>query len=583
MRRLITTIHHITGLALALLTLLIALSTSPQALAKKSGDTPNKMLLKESDRSVSPVRRIERNAVHRDRRPAFAPRQRSIDGSNNNLRNPEMNAAGTQLRRAMPPKYADGVAQMVGQNYPNPRVVSNAVNAQSKSIKNALNASDFLWQWGQFVDHDIDLTDGVNPPEYMNIPIPAGDPFFDPDSTGTVEMVFNRSIYHTGTGTGNENPRQQFNEITGWIDGSQIYGSDDERAAALRTHDGSGRLRTSDGQLLPFNTEGLPNAGGNSDLLFLAGDVRANEQVGLTALHTLFVREHNRLAKKISARKTSLSGEQIYQRARRQVIAQLQAITYNEFVPALLGPDALTRYNGYKPKRDAAIMNEFTTAAFRLGHTLVSPRLLRLDANGKEISAGHLPVRNAFFAPQRLIDEGGIEPVLRGLASQRCQELDVYIIDDLRNFLFGAPGQGGFDLATLNIQRGRDHGLPRYNDAREAMGLARKQGFAEVSADPEVQARLANVYVSVDDIDFWIGGLAESHVSGSLMGELFFTILKYQFEALRDGDRFWYQRSLSHNESQIISRTRLADIIRRNTMIKREIPHDVFHVYVTDM
>lgn len=579
MRSLITLLLCPTGISLALIANLIALGTSQQALAQDSSVPSNNVLLKKSDRSVSPVRRIKRDPIHRDRRPPLRPGQRSIDGSNNNLRDPDMNAANTPLRRAMQAKYADGVAQMQGQDYPNPRAVSNAVNAQNKSITNALNASDFLWQWGQFVDHDIDLTDGVNPAEHVNILIPAGDPFFDPDTTGMIEMAFNRSVYHTDTGTGNDNPRQQSNEISGWIDGSQIYGSNDERSTALRMNDGSGRLRTSKGHLLPFNTEGLPNAGGDSETLFLAGDVRANEQVGLTALHTLFVREHNRLATRIAARKPSLTGEQIYQRARKLVIVQLQAITYNEFIPALLGPDALAPYRGYKPGTDAAVMNEFSTAAFRLGHTLVSQKLLRLDANGKEISAGHLPIRNAFFAPQRLIEEGGIEPILRGLASQRCQELDVYIVDDLRNFLFGAPGQGGFDLAALNIQRGRDHGLPRYNDARESMGLPRKLSFAEVSPDTTVQARLASIYVSVDDIDFWIGGLAEIHVPGSLMGELFFTVLKNQFEALRDGDRFWYQRSLSRSGLRSFANTRLADVIRRNTTIKREIHQDVFHVH----
>ena len=579
MRRLPNSQYWSTEIASVLTFILISFGVSPYVFAQDSTAPIKNDLLKDPGPGVSPVRRIERDTIHKNRRRPLRSEQRSIDGSNNNLLDPEMNAAGTPLRRAMLAKYADGVAQMVGENYPNPRAVSNSINAQDKSIKNTMNASDFLWQWGQFVDHDVDLTDGANPPEHVNIIIPTGDPLFDPDATGTVEMVFNRSIYDANTGTGNDNPRQQFNEITGWIDGSQIYGSDDERANALRTNDGTGQLRTSNGQLLPFNTNGLPNAGGTSDTLFLAGDVRANEQVGLTALHTLFVREHNRLAVRIAKRKPSLTGEQIYQKARRQVIAQLQAITYNEFIPALLGANALSPYKGYQAKLDAAIMNEFSTAAYRLGHTLVSHQLLRLDAKGNEISDGHLPIRNAFFAPHRLINEGGIEPVLRGLASQTCESLDVYIIDDLRNFLFGAPGHGGFDLAALNIQRGRDHGLPRYNDARKAMGLARKNSFAEVSNDPDIQARLASTYVSVDDIDFWIGGLAESPVKGALTGELFFTVLKKQFEALRDGDRFWYKRTMSRGKQRAIDRTRLADIIRRNTTIKRrEIPHDVFHV-----
>ena len=377
-----------------------------------------------------------------------------------------MNATETQLLRYMGADFADGVSMMAGQGRPGPREVSNAVSAQVESIPNARGASDFLWQWGQFLDHDIDLTDGANPPESVPIEIPIGDPWFDPSATGAETMAFNRSIYNPETGYSVDNPRQQLNEITGWIDASNVYGSNTDRAMALRTNDGTGMLTTSDGDLLPFNTHGLPNAGGSSDTLFLAGDVRANEQVGLTAMHTLFVREHNRLSRGIAERHPDWSGDQIYEAARRVVGAQMQVITYREFLPLLLGPDALRPYQGYDPSADATIMNSFSTAAYRLGHSLLSTTLRRLDANGQTIGAGDLPLRDAFFAPDEIV-EHGIEPLLRGLASQVCQDLDVHVVDDVRNFLFGPPGGGGFDLASLNIQRGRDHGLPGYNDARE--------------------------------------------------------------------------------------------------------------------
>ena len=390
-------------------------------------------------------------------------------------------------------------------------------------------------------------------------------------------MAFNRSVYDLDTGVDVDNPRQQLNEITGWIDASNVYGSDAERAAALRTHDGTGMLQTSDGDLLPFNTEGLPNAGGDSDTLFLAGDVRANEQVGLTALHTLFVREHNRLAEEIAEGNPEWSGDQIYEASRRLVGAQMQIITYREFVPLLLGPDALSPYRGYDPSTDASIMNSFSAAAFRLGHSLLSTTLLRLDADGNTLEAGNLPLRNAFFAPEEIV-EHGVAPLLRGLASQVCQDLDVYVVDDVRNFLFGEPGAGGFDLASLNIQRGRDHGLPGYNDAREQMGQERVSGFEKISSDPEVQRRLADVYSSVDNVDLWVGGLAEEDVPGAMVGPLFFEILKTQFEVLRDGDRFWYQIALTPDELDSVRRTRLADIIRRNTEVGDEIGADVFRV-----
>jgi hypothetical protein len=206
--------------------------------------------------------------------------------------------------------------------------VSNAVCAQEGSIENRLDATDFLWQWGQFVDHDIDLTDGTDPPEPADILVPEFDAFFDPEGTGTAVVVVNRSVYDLATGTEAGNPREQLNEISTWIDASNVYGSDPERASALRTLDGTGRLNTSEGDLLPFNTDGLPNAGGDSPSLFLGGDVRANEQVGLTALHTLFVREHNRLAHEIVADHPRWSGNQIYEKSRQLVGAQMQVTFY---------------------------------------------------------------------------------------------------------------------------------------------------------------------------------------------------------------------------------------------------------------
>lgn len=525
---------------------------------------------------ASPARKIERDGRTRRKPIKSEPVFRNIDGTDNNRSDPEMNATLSILGRLMPPDYSDDIGQMAGANRPNPRAISNTIAAQNDSVLNAKGVSDFFWQWGQFIDHDIDLTDGSTPPEAAHIRVPAGDPFFDPDQTGSAVILFNRSVYHPDTGLSVESPRDQLNEITGWFDASNVYGSEHGRATALRTNDGTGQLKTSAGGLLPFNIDGLPNAGGSSAALFLAGDVRANEQVALTAMHTLFVREHNRLAKSIAAKYPHLGGEELYQRARRIVGAQLQVITYNEFVPQLLGRRALRRYRGYRPNVDASIMNAFSTAAFRLGHSLLSPQIRRLNADGSSIDDGDLALRQAFFAPGELTKGGGIEPVLRGLASQVCQELDHLVIDDVRNFLFGQPGAGGFDLAALNIQRGRDHGVPSYNDTRAALGLGRIDSFKQISSDRATQRKLSQAYATVDDVDLWVGGLAEDHFRDAMVGETFFVILKTQFETLRDGDRFWFENYFRGRELAELRRTRLADIIRRNTKIGREIQDDVF-------
>ena len=503
---------------------------------------------------------------------------RSIDGSGNNLQDPLMGATFIELLRLVFSDYADGISEIPEAGLPSARVVSNIVSSQDELIPNTLNASDYVWQWGQFVDHDIDLTDGVNPPEPADIPVPAGDPFFDPLDTGTQVIAFNRSVFDTSTGTGIDNPRQQINKITAWIDASNVYGSDVERAIALRTNDGTGRLNTSAGDLLPFNTEGLPNDGGPDPSLFLAGDVRSNEQVGLTSMHTLFVREHNRYVEELAAERPGLSGDRLYERGRRFVGALMQAITYNEFLPALLGEGAIPAYNGYNPNVNASIANIFSAAAYRFGHSMLSPEILRLDQNLNVIPEGNLPLLDAFFTPETITDEGGIDPILRGLAKQITQRVDPFIIDAVRNFLFGPPGSGGLDLAALNIQRGRDHGLPKYNDTREQMGLTRVESFQDISSDPEIQMRLEDAFGNVDDIDIWTGGLSEDLVPGSHLGEVFHLIIKIQFEFLRDGDRFWYERKLSGAELQEVQVTQLSDVIRRNTSIGFELQDNVFLV-----
>ncbi len=255
----------------------------------------------------------------------------------------------------------------------------------------------------------------------------------------------------------------------------------------------------------------------------------------------------------------------------------MQVITYREFLPRLLGPDALPPYVGYDPTLNAGINNEFSTAAYRLGHTLLSPRLMRLDADGQAIAAGHLALRDAFFRPDRLVDEGGIEPVLRGLTAQPAQELDAYVVDDVRNFLFGPPGAGGLDLASLNLQRGRDHGLPAYNVVRQAYGLPPVTSFAQITSDPGVQARLASAYGDVGQLDPWAGALAEDHIAPGMVGPMVRAVLVDQFRRLRDGDRFWYQRLFDGDELAALEATRLSDVIRRNTDIAAgEIPDDVF-------
>lgn len=480
----------------------------------------------------------------------------SIDGTGNNLAHPNWGSDGSDFLRIGPAAYADGISTPAGADRPNARAISNALaNQPADTATNDRDMSAFIYAWGQFLDHDIDLTNTATPATSFSIAVPKGDPQFDPNSTGTATIPLSRSAFDPATGTSKANPRQQITAITAWIDGSMIYGSDAATAASLRTLSG-GHLKTSAGNLLPVD----PASG-----QYVAGDIRAAENPELTAIQTLFVREHNRLADQIAAKNPKMNDEDVFQAARIRVIAELQAITYNEFLPALLGPAAPGAYQGYKPNVNPGIANEFATAAYRIGHTLVGDDIEFLDNNGNETRAA-MDLKDAFFNPS-VIQQNGIDPILKYLASDNAQEVDTKIVGGLRNFLFGAPGQGGLDLAALNIQRGRDHGLADYNTTRAAYGLPRVKSFADITSDPALQKSLKDLYGSVDKIDLWVGGLAENHLPGSSVGPTFARIISDQFARLRDGDRFWYQNVFGGQERRNLEGTTLADVIRRNTAV----------------
>jgi peroxidase len=488
---------------------------------------------------------------------------RSIDGSSSHETNIDWGSVGQQMLRLTDANYTDGIGS-VATDLPNARAISNSVAQQTEDMPNSFGLSDMFWVWGQFIDHDFTLT-GSEGFEFAPIVVPAGDSDFDPTGTGEAVIPFTRAGFVDGTGA--TSARQYSNKITAFIDASMVYGSDAETAASLRG-DGGTLLLTDNNLLIETETGGV-----------LAGEVRAAENVALTSMHTLFAREHNLWVDRLARQDPSMSSDELYDAARIIIEAEIQAITYNEFLPLLLGEDAITDYAGYNPDVNPGISIEFATAAFRFGHSLLSSSIQRLDRDGDTIAAGNLSLSEAFFNPSEIAENGGIDPLLRGLADGMAQELDTHIVEDVRSFLFGAPGSGGLDLAALNIERGRDLGVASYNDLREALGLQRAADFSDITSDATLAAQLAGVYGSVDQVDAWIGGLAEDSTGSGIVGELFATILLDQFLRLRDGDPFWSQ-GLDLPQAQIdaLWSTTLADVIERNTDI-RSIQDNVMLAY----
>lgn len=489
---------------------------------------------------------------------AGAQEYRTIDGTGNNILNPNMGSVGSLLlREASGATYSDGLGSMMPR--PSAREISNAFGTQSAPVGNQMGLSSMFWQWGQFIDHDFALV--ATSTEAANIAVPAGDPWFDPTNSGTATIHFNRSLCVDGVSS----PRQHANEITHFLDGSMVYGSDDLRASTLRENSGGRLLMTADG-FMPKNTFGLPNAndlGAPADSLFLGGDIRANEQVGLTAMHTLFVREHNRWADTLSAQNPGWDDETVYQTARKIVGAEIQKITYEDWLPSMMGT-TLSAYAGYNDTVDPSMSSAFSTAAYRFGHTMLNAELLLTGPQGQD--HGSYNMHESFFNPDLITPAGKIDDLFRGLAWQEANEIDTQVIDDVRNMLFGPPGSGGLDLLSLNLQRGRDHGLADYNTMREDFGLPAVNDFSDITSDASLAASLEAMYGDIDNIDAWIGLMSEDHVPGAAIGETLMAIFADQFGRLRDGDRFFYL-----NDADLlpwlseIENTDLADIIAYNS------------------
>jgi peroxidase len=485
---------------------------------------------------------------------------RSIDGSDNNLANPALNQADTDFARIGPANFADGIDEM--QPGPNPREISNIVVANGPDTHlevGGVALSGMMYAWGQFVDHDLDLeASGTNTAD-ISITVPAGDTL----PQGTL-IPLTRVAIDPATGVAGH-PATAINTVTGWLDGSQVYGSDAATAASLRTADG--HMKVSAGDNLPI----VMTAQGPA---FEAGDSRAQENPDLTALQTLFVREHNYQVDLLHKEHPNWSGDQLYQTAKAITTAEMVNITYSEFLPHLLGPNAIPAYHGYDPNVNPTISEEFEGAAYRFGHSIVSSDINGINNLGATTAEQSLA--DSFFeSPAAFTANGGADGLLRHLSSDTAQPLDTHIVEDLRSLLSDPPD--ATDLAAINIQRAHDLGLGTLNQTREALGLTAYTSFDQITSDPATAAALKQAYGTVDAVDLWTGGLAEDHTAGAAIGQTFGTIIADQFTALRDGDRMYFEnQGFDRQTLNEIKSTTLSDIIERDTTGTTAMQADAF-------
>ena len=522
---------------------------------------------------------------------------RTIDGTCNNLLRPLLGASNTEYRRLKPAQYEDGISVPVGHAqqvkgnsfdapWPSARSVSQAVIRDLPRSSRVLTHIFMLW--GQFVDHDLDLfaefethecEESCDFEETCPFCYPITVSRFDPTfgllgsnrgqclpltrSVGVCMIPYNSSY---------EMARQQINQLTHYQDASNVYGSTKEVADSLRLFSGGLLRQGGRTDSLKGNLPVGPELSDSGAPFFVAGDVRANEHTALTVMHTIWLREHNRIVRELAELNPCWGDERLYQEGRKIVGALMQVITYKEFLPLFLGDEGFKTfvgvYSGYNSSVEASVPNSFATAAFRVGHTLIRPTFARLDNEHKPLSIGPLGLRESFFNPLQYYVSGGTDPILRGLLEEKSREVDEFVNRVLTTQLFALSDKSlGQDLAARNIQRGREHAIPSYRKFQQY--CYDTFGVSSEFSSFLTERRLRDLYGNDGfrtGIDLWVGGLAEKLMEESNLGPTFACIIGKTFADLRDGDRFYYENPGVFTEDQrnSISNVKFSKVICDN-------------------
>ncbi|KAM4048664.1 eosinophil peroxidase-like [Anomaloglossus baeobatrachus] len=544
---------------------------------------------------------------------------RTFTGECNNRRFPNFGVSNRPYTRLLPAQYEDGRGlpqgwtedrRINGFRLPLARAVSNQI-IQFPERQQTLDKQRSLMfmQWGQWIDHDLDLAPetparstflrGIDcdhscarePPCYP-LRIPPNDPRIA-NRSDCIPLFRSSPAFQQGSPI-----REQMNVLTSYVDASQVYGSTNELASRLRNNTNQLGLMAVNKNFfdngrpyLPFSTNGIEEdfcrqTNKTSGLpCFLAGDGRVSEQPGLTAFHTLFVREHNRIAGELRRMNPRWNGETLFQETRKILGAISQKINYKDWLPLLLGSSTsrvLPPYRAYNESVNPGASNVFSLV-FRMGHTMIQPFIYRLVDNYRTSQRlPPVPLHLTFFNTWRVVREGGIDPLFRGLMANQAKlnRQNQILVDELREHLFELFKRLGLDLGAINLQRGRDHGLPGYNAWRRFCGLSQPSNvaqLAQVLRNRPLAEKFMSLYGTPNNIDIWIGAVAEPLLPNARVGELLSCLIGNQFRRTRDGDRFYYERSSEFTIAQraAINKATMARMICDNTAIS-QVPRNVF-------
>lgn len=504
---------------------------------------------------------------------------RSIDGAANNNFHTEWGSKGSYFLNTTKINYEDSISTINSSFLPNPRLLSNNFSSQISKNTDKFQLSQFFWAFGQFIIHDINQT-SFDQEESYSVNIPDDDRYFNPDS----QLVFYRTL--GALGYDKDHPRLYQNETTAYLDGSGIYGSDATTAKNLRSFD-RGTLRVSNGNLLVWNTlSGSYNSQivaeytvnskqfNDNQKYFYTGDKDVNNNPLLLSIHTLFLREHNRICKEIKSSHPDYSDNTIYQLARKKVIALIQSIVYREWLPAQ-GIN-LPEYVAYNPSINVQLSNLYSTIFAHGEFTMQDEEILRLTNEGTVSLQGNTTLVECAYNPFIINLSGGIESFIKGMTKSSQQVWDLKINDAVRNQSIIAPYMNNTDGAAYDIFLCRDRGLPDFNTIRSNLGLIPYAEFNFITTDESLNEKLRSNFNAVGNIDAWIGLMSESKKDNTIYGETISKIVYDQFLRLRDGDRFYFENEdFTPEELTEIKNTKMKDIIIRNTTLT-DIKDNVF-------
>lgn len=505
---------------------------------------------------------------------------RTITGVCNNLEHPYYGSSQTAFSRLLPAAYEDSLSEprrksVKGGYLPSCRHIS--LNLDSRPIFDR-KYNNFFVTFGQFIGHDVALSvpvsdtysrpistctcgDKYDWDKCNVIPISPDDPYLRSQKCmafPATAQAFKNQICSLGV-------KELMNGNTHYIDLSTVYGSTVKTAEALRSEYGllkSTRPQWSTHELPPGQREGKSCTDSNHKRkCFAGGDSRLMITLAFTGVHTMFLRWHNQLARQIRIDHPTFDSKRIYEEARALNIAFFQRYVYAFYLPILLGEKFVQDEFGgiertqYDPNVEATIDNEFSTAAFRL-HSMVRDLFTRCTYDAKTID--YLWLHDIHHKSKYAYDaeNNGLDSILCGLFYDMGFAYDGDFAHQIRNRLFESESKYNNlwrnDLVSINICRGREHGIPSYNELLKFCNLPKAESFSDFIATMNFDGmnKLKYIYRAPDDVDAFIGITLETPINGGILGHVGSCIVTRQFKKLRDGDRFFYSHTGALSESQ---------------------------------